>query len=202
MRKLLFFLLFAPIYVGAQCDLSIVDVNLDTYEVTIAVDNSDGCGSEGVTMLMVGFHIPGNEVAIDLEGDCFMNPNNSHVGWWYGPLSTTTADNWPEGYGIDDPLTTGDTVVMLLDNPAGIDCENDPILNTSLGCCASPLIDYYLAEEECIEFVIWQINFGPTWYIADGGWATGNNEGVSPFTAEYIDMNCGTRAERTTQEGQ
>ena len=190
MRKLFLLLLFAPVIAEAQCDLSIVDVNLNTYEVTVAVDNSDGCSGGTVSMLMIGFHVPGNEIAIDLEGDCFMNPSNSHVGWWYGPLATPASNNWPEGYGIDDPLVAGDTVILPLDNPSGVDCVNDPILTTSLGCCAAPLIDYYLAEEECIEFVIWQVNYSPSWYIADGGWATGNNDGVSPFVAEYPDMDC------------
>ena len=41
---------------SAQCDLSIVDVNLNTYDVTVAAEG-EGCM---VTMLQIGFHIPGN----------------------------------------------------------------------------------------------------------------------------------------------
>jgi hypothetical protein len=179
-KKLFLLLLFAPVFVSAQCDLSIVDVNLNTYDVTVVVGEGEGCT---VSMLQIGFHIPGNEQPLSI-GPCVMNPDNFHPGWWYGALAMVPS-SW-----ADLPITNGDTIVMPLDNAFGADCSPGEPESNSLGCCAAPFLDYYLEQGECIEFVIWQINFSPTWYTADGGWAIGNYDGVSPFTAEYPDMDC------------
>ena len=32
---------------SAQCDVDIIDVNLSTYEVTLEIVNSEGCGMQG-----------------------------------------------------------------------------------------------------------------------------------------------------------
>jgi len=178
-KKLFLFLLFIPVCIDAQCDLSIVDVNLNTYDVTVAAEG-EGCM---VTMLQIGFHIPGSQESLSI-GPCVMNPDNFHPGWWYGALAMVPS-SW-----ADLPITNGDTIVMPLDNAFAADCSPGEPESNSLGCCAAPFLDYYLEQGECIEFVIWQINFSPTWYTADGGWATGTDDGVSPFIDEYPDMNC------------
>ena len=165
---------------ASQCDLSILDVNLNTYDVTVAVEEGEGCT---VSMLQIGFHIPGNEQPLSI-GPCVMNPDNFHPGWWYGALAMIPS-SWA---GL--PIANGDTIVLPLDNAFVADCSPGEPESNSLGCCAAPFLDYYLEQGECIEFVIWQINFSPTWYTADGGWATGTDDGVSPFTAEYPDMDC------------
>ena len=181
-RKLIFAgaLLWTPIHNSAQCNLSIVDVDLNTYDVTVAVGEGEGCT---VSMLQIGFHIPGDEQPLSI-GPCVMNPDNFHPGWWYGALAMIPS-SWA---GL--PIANGDTIVMPLDNAFEADCSPGEPESNSLGCCAAPFLDYYLEQGECIEFVIWQINFSPTWYTADGGWATGTDDGVSPFTAEYPDMDC------------
>ena len=47
MKKLLLALLLLPFTLLGQCDVAITDVNLDTYEVTIEVINSEGCTANG-----------------------------------------------------------------------------------------------------------------------------------------------------------
>ena len=174
-------LLWTPLHDSAQCDLSIIDVDLNTYEVTIVVGEGEGCT---VSMIQIGFHIPGNEQPLSL-GDCVMNPNNFHPGWWYSALAVAPS-SW-----ADLPIANGDTITIPLDNPFNADCSPGVTGNGSLGCCAAPFLDYYISEGLCIEFVLWQVNFGATWYTADGGWATGTNDGVSPYGPDsYPDQDC------------
>ena len=163
----------------AQCDVDIIDVNLNTYEVTLEIVNSEGCGMQGygatpgaINMLMIGLHVPGVDEPWDPDGPCDMSPNSNHLGWTYGTSLGSTPNNWANDFDIDMPLYSGDTVVMQLDNPYGTDCVNDPFLTGSISCCAPQYIDYWIGLGECIEVVIWQINYSNTWYAADGGWAT------------------------------
>ena len=65
MKKLILILLLLPFNLLGQCDVAITDVNLNTYEVTIEVINSEGCTANGpggvdgaVTMLQIGYHLP------------------------------------------------------------------------------------------------------------------------------------------------
>ena len=184
-----------------QCDVAITNVNLETYEVTIEVLNSLGCTAGGpggvngkVTQLQIGYHLPEpidpDNVVVDLmtlpDAPCSpqwdangynlgMNPNSFHPGWWYSPSTSVSFDEDIMGNG----LVAGDIVNIPL-NPPG-DYENYP---TPLAECGDDLIDYWLSEEECIEFVVWQLNYGATWYQNNGGWADGDGPGT------YRDQNC------------
>ena len=144
---------------------------------------------------MIGFHIPGQNEAVDADGDgpCFMSENSSHPGWWFGPAASSLPGNWA---GSEFPLYTGDTFVVELDFSSNDNCTGSP----AMGCCAAPLIDYWLDQEECIEFVIWQINYSNTWYQNDGpnapggGWAelgpSDNGQQTLSNVQIYPDMNC------------
>jgi gliding motility-associated-like protein len=203
MKRLLFLLTFFHVFViSGQCDLAITDVNLNTYEVTVEVINGEGCGATGyngsndhVNMVMIGFHIPGQNEAVDVDDDgpCFMAPTSNHPGWWYGP----SASDFPSNYASSEfPLYTGDTFVVELDNPSNGNCDGSP----AIGCCAAPVIDYWLDQGECVEFVIWQINYSNSWYQNDGpnapggGWAElgANDDGQQPLSNVqiYPDMDC------------
>ena len=205
MKKLILILLLLPFNLLGQCDVAITDVNLNTYEVTIEVINSEGCTANGiggvdgaVTMLQIGYHLPeaiepDNEV-VDLLTlpDAPCSPQwvdngftlgmvaNQYSGWWYSPTATVTFD--PDLMG--DGLVTGDVVVVPL-NPPG-DYVNTPY---PLAECGDDLIDYWLSEGECIEFVVWQLNYGATWHTANGGWAETTN-GYVPDPSTYQDPNC------------
>ena len=192
----------------AQCDVAITGVDLNTYEVTIEVINSSGCiaapigGTPGkVSQLQIGYHLPepinpDNEVIEDFN-DTFglppcspqwdangwylgMNPDNNHPGWWYSPSTSTTFD--PEIMG--DGLVTGDVVTIPLNPPGNYDTYPSPTAE-----CGDDLIDYWVSEGECIEFVVWQLNYGNTWYQGNGGWASlASNPDFAPGT--YQDQNC------------
>jgi len=179
----LIFLLLSSLLMNSQCDLSIIDVNLNTYEVTVVVNNSTNCGNIGyqgsnseVNMIQIGAHVPGNEDNLDL-GNCAMQ-QNIHLGWVWGPNANALPNNWSSDFGYDFPLTVGDTVIMQLD----YEYSNPDILEN----CFDEYIDYWLSQGECIEFVIWQINYSSTWYQQDGGWAVGNENPGLP----YPDQNC------------
>ena len=188
-----------------QCDVAITNVNLETYEVTIEVLNSLGCTANGpggvngkVTQLQIGYHLPepinpDNEIIEDFN-ETFglppcspqwdangyylgMNPDNNHPGWWYSPSTSTTFDSDIMG----DGLVTGDVVTIPL-NPSGDWPSGYPLAE-----CGDDLIDYWVSEGECIEFVVWQVNYGATWYTGNGGWA-GVPDGYAPGT--YQDQNC------------
>jgi gliding motility-associated-like protein len=206
MKKLTFLLLFVhSLLIKGQCDVAITDVNLNTYEVTVEVINSEGClpspigGVSGaVTMLQIGYHLPeaidpDNEV-VDLltlpDAPCSpqwvdngytlgMVSTSNYPGWWYSPPVSNTFDADLMG---TNGLTTGDVVVIPL-NPPG-DYITTP---TPLAECGDDLIDYWLSEGECIEFVVWQLNYGSTWHAANGGWAV-NENGYAPGT--YQDQDC------------
>ena len=190
-----------------QCDVAITDVNLETYEVTVEVINSEGClpapigGVSGaVTMLQIGYHLPeaidpDNEVVdlltlpnapcspqwVDNGYTLGMVPTSNHPGWWYSPSVSNTFDADLMGA---NGLTTGDVVVIPL-NPPG-DYETFPY---PLAECGDDLINYWLSEGECIEFVVWQLNYGSSWYTANGGWAESAN-GYVPNPSTYQDQNC------------
>ena len=56
MKKLFLALFFLPFNLLGQCDVAITDVNLNTYEVTVEVINSEGClpaGIGGVQVLLL-----------------------------------------------------------------------------------------------------------------------------------------------------
>ncbi len=186
---------------NAQCDVSITGVDVNTYEVTVEVINSERCGSQGyngtnsaINMLMIGMHVPGYDIPWDpdAEGPCDMSPTSNHLGWTYGSSINSLPNNWANSYDIDMPLQAGDIVVMQLDNPYGTDCVDDPFLTGSMGCCAPDYIDYWHDLDECVEFVVWQINYSQTYYASEGGWATtGPNGDGTPWgsTQPYPDVN-------------
>jgi gliding motility-associated-like protein len=184
-----------------QCDVAITAVNLETYEVTIEVLNSLGCTANGpggvngkVTQLQIGYHLPepinpDNEVIEDFNetfglppcspnwpGYLGQNPSSNHIGWWYSPSASVTFQEDIMG----DGLVTGDVVTIPLNPPGDYDTYPYPLAE-----CGDDLIDYWLSEDECIEFVVWQVNYGATWYQCNGGWADGT---WCPDT--YQDMDC------------
>ena len=184
-----------------QCDVAITDVNLETYEVTIEVLNSLGCTANGiggvngkVTQLQIGYHLPepinpDNEVIEDFNetfglppcspnwpGYLGQNPSSNHPGWWYSPSASVAFQEEIMG----DGLVTGDIVNIPLAPPGNYDVYPYPLAE-----CGDDLIDYWLSEDECIEFVVWQVNYGATWYQCNGGWADGT---WCPDT--YQDMDC------------
>ena len=142
MKNLFLVLLLLPFSIAGQCDVAITDVNLNTYEVTVEVINSEGCydnlpppfGVDGkVNMLQIGYHLPeaidpDNEV-VDLltlpDAPCSpqwvdngytlgMVSTSNYPGWWYSPPVSSTFDEDLMG----DGLETGDVVVIPL-NPPG-----------------------------------------------------------------------------------
>ena len=191
-----------------QCDVAITGVNLETYEITIEVINSVGCiaapigGTPGkVSQIQIGYHLPepinpDNELIEDFN-ETFglppcspqwdangyylgMNPNNNHPGWRYSPSTSTTFTSEIMG----DGLVTGDIINIPLNPPGDYDTYPTPTAE-----CGDDLIDYWLSEDECIEFVVWQLNYGSTWYTGNGGWATlASNPDFAPGT--YQDQNC------------
>ncbi|MDA7648721.1 gliding motility-associated C-terminal domain-containing protein [Akkermansiaceae bacterium] len=207
MKKLTFLLLFVhSLLINGQCDVAITDVNLNTYEVTVEVINSEGCTANGpggvngaVTMLQIGYHLPeaidpDNEV-VDLltlpDAPCSpqwvangytlgMVPTSNYPGWWYSPTANVTFDSDLMG----DGLVTGDVVVLPLNPPGDYITTPYPLAE-----CGDDLIDYWLSEGECIEFVVWQLNYGSTWHAANGGWAETAN-GYVPDPSTYQDQNC------------
>ena len=209
MKRLLFLITYLhAFFIQGQCDVAITNVDLNTYEVTIEVINSAGCiaapigGTPGkVSQLQIGYHLPepinlDNEIIEDFN-ETFglppcspqwdangwylgMNPDNNHPGWWFSPSTSTTFD--PEIMG--DGLVTGDIINIPLNPPGNYDTYPYPLAE-----CGDDLIDYWLSEDECIEFVVWQLNYGNTWYQGNGGWASSaNNPDFAPGT--YQDQNC------------
>lgn len=209
MKRLLFLITYLhAFFIQGQCDVAITNVDLNTYEVTIEVINSTGCiaapigGTPGkVSQLQIGYHLPepinpDNEIIEDFN-ETFglppcspqwdangwylgMNPDNNHPGWWFSPSTSTTFD--PEIMG--DGLVTGDIINIPLNPPGNYDTYPYPLAE-----CGDDLIDYWLSEDECIEFVVWQLNYGNTWYQGNGGWASSaNNPDFAPGT--YQDQNC------------
>ena len=209
MKKSLFLLIFLhSFFIHGQCDVAITDINFTTYEVTIEVINSAGCiaapigGTPGkVSQIQIGYHLPepinpDNEVIEDFNETFGLppcspqwdvngyylgqNPNSNYPGWWYSPSTSTTFD--PEIMG--DGLVTGDIAIIPLNPPGDYVTYPSPTAE-----CGDDLIDYWLSEGECIEFVLWQINYGATWHAGNGGWATNtNNPDWIPDT--YQDQNC------------
>ncbi len=190
---------------NAQCDVSITGVDVNTYEVTVEVINSTGCTANGpggvdgaVTMLQIGYHLPEpvdiNNAVVDLatlpDGPCspqwVANGYNlgmvdgNYSGWWYSPSVSVTFDSDLMG----DGLETGDEVVISLNPPGDYVTYPYPLAE-----CGDDLIDYWLSEDECIEFVVWQLNYGSTWHTANGGWAESLN-GYVPNPMTYQDPNC------------
>lgn len=203
--SLLFFLHFTT---KGQCDVAITGVDLNTYEVTIEVINSAGCiaapigGTPGkVSQIQIGYHLPepinpDNEIIEDFNETFGLppcspqwdangyylgqNPNSNHPGWWYSPSTSTTFDADIMGSG----LVTGDVVTIPLNPPGNYDVYPSPTAE-----CGDDLIDYWVSEGECIEFVLWQINYGNTWYQGNGGWASlASNPDFAP--GSYQDQNC------------
>lgn len=207
MKKLLFFIAYLHAFViQGQCDVAITDVDLNTYEVTIEVLNSLGCTANGpggvngkVTQLQIGYHLPepinpDNEIIEDFNETFGLppcspqwdangyylgqNPDSFHPGWWYSPSTSVTFQSDIMGSG----LVTGDVVTIPLNPPGDYDTYPSPTAE-----CGDDLIDYWVSEGECIEFVVWQVNYGATWYTGNGGWA-GVPDGYAPGT--YQDQNC------------
>ena len=201
-RLLVAFIALHGFLIHGQCDVAITNVNLETYEVTVEVINSLGCTANGpggvngkVTQLQIGYHLPeainaDNEVVdlltipnapcspqwVDNGYNLGMSENSNHVGWWYSPSTSVTFNSDIMGEG----LQSGDEVVIPLNPPGDYVTYPYPLAE-----CGDDLIDYWLSEDECIEFVVWQLNYGATWYMDNGGWADGD---WAPGT--YQDQNC------------
>lgn len=216
MKKLFLFLLLLPLSILGQCDLSIIDVNLDTYEVSVYVNNSEGCPlstiggiPDAITMIQIGYHLPNpinpDNAIVDLltlpDAPCSpgwaangynlgMSSESCHPGWWFSPSLL----GYIGFYDNDQlPAYTGDTIIVPL-NPSNLDYVTIPNPTAE---CGDDLIDYWLSEGECIEFVIWHMNTNHTWYEDEGGWTPGcYTDSVSgelitpPFAGAYPDPTC------------
>ena len=189
--------LFFPLLCSAQCDLEIIDVDLNQGYVTVAFNNTENCGGasgpDGISEIQFGFQA--------LDGDCnamnqgwelpsgfSLSSESNHPGWIYSATSTDTGNNWTNLYdeSIDPPYYTGDTVVFPIYNQYQSDCVNGQFAY-GMYCQVEPVVNYWVDQGLSVQVVIWQISYGVTMYAADGGWAEvgpsgdGTSSGSGPY---------------------
>lgn len=187
--------------VSAQCDLEILDVDLIDGYVTVAFNNTEGCGGtggpDGVSEIQFGFQALDEDCNAmnqgwDLPSGFSLSPEANHPGWVYSATSTESNGNWTNLYSddIDPPYYTGDTVSFPIYNQYQSDCVDGPYAY-GLYCQLENVIDYWLSLDLSIQTVIWQISYGPTMYAEDGGWAEvgANGDGTSSGSGLYEDQN-------------
>ena len=193
--------LFFPLLCSAQCDLEIIDVDLNQGYVTVAFNNTENCGGEGgpngISEIQFGFQA--------LDGDCnamnqgwdfpsgfSLSPESNHPGWIYSATSTESGNNWTNLYGdsVDPPYYTGDTVVFPIYNQYQSDCVNGQFAY-GMYCQVEPVIGHWVDQGLSVQVVVWQISYGVTMYAADGGWAEvgPNGDGTSSGSGLYEDAN-------------
>lgn len=178
----------------AQCDLQILDFNVDLNVITVAFNNTENCGGsagpDGIAEIQFGFQA--------VDADCnAMNqgwdfpwglsiPDDSfHPGWVYSATTTESPTNWTNldvwsSYNVDPPYYTGDTVTFPLDDfyQTG---------GNSLYATLPDVFDFWLDQGLSMQAVIWQISYGPTVYSDEGGWAEG--QPTPACCGEYDDEN-------------
>lgn len=186
-------LLWFPTASYAQCDLEILDFNLET--ITVAFNNTENCGGEGgpdgISEIQFGFQALDAEcnamnIGWDFPSGLSIPGDNNHPGWLYSATTTESITNWTNNYtdDLDPPYYTGDTITFPLDN---VYQETSGTMFFQLFDC----LTYWSEEGYSIQAVIWQISYGPTMYAADGGWAEvgPNGDGTTTGTGLYEDAN-------------
>jgi gliding motility-associated-like protein len=183
MRKLIYILLaLTGFNLNGQCDISIIDYDYNTGNITIDVIDSENCGcneftvndtecedsgsnivgnNENISHLVLGLHIP----ELD-EGWTECVDNTYHDGWtwkvknFYTNTSLSTEDTWS---------------------------ENIYEFSTFSNDCWDEILDYAQDNELCAELVVWQINLSQTVMVDNGGWAVNPNSGNQ--TQSYPDVD-------------
>ena len=186
-------LLWFPTASYAQCDLEILDFNLET--ITVAFNNTENCGGEGgpdgISEIQFGFQALDADcnamnIGWDFPSGLSIPGDNNHPGWLYSATTSELIFNWTNDYGpeLDPPYYTGDTITFPLDN---VYQETSGTMFFQLFDC----LTYWSEEGYSIQAVIWQISYGPTMYAADGGWAEvgPNGDGTTTGTGLYEDAN-------------
>ena len=186
-------LLWFPTASYAQCDLEILDFNLET--ITVAFNNTENCGGEGgpdgISEIQFGFQALDADcnamnIGWDFPTGLSIPGDNNHPGWLYSATTSEMVFNWTNDYGpeLDPPYYTGDTITFPLDN---VYQETSGTMFFQLFDC----LTYWSEEGYSIQAVIWQISYGPTMYAADGGWAEvgPNGDGTTTGTGLYEDDN-------------
>jgi len=207
-RFLVTLILFLSYSTQGQCDLELINVDIEAGTYTIAFNNTENCGGtggpDGVSEIQIGFQ------AIDPENDCSaMNqgwtfpsgitiPDDSnHPGWLFTSTSAETPignwtniwDDWP--WDIDPPYYTGEVITFPMYNQYQNDCSPGAFWSTYLSCQLQDALQFWVNEGLSIQAVIWQISYGPTMYAADGGWAEvgpGGN-GIEPSCCGVYEDN-------------
>lgn len=187
MRKLLLALLLLPFSALGQCDLELLGFDTTTGDITIVVNNSENCGCNEFTS--IGTSCTGdtedNEVVHHLNlGINFDNtlpmPECAeaveyHPGWRFLNFTFIFHDDLP-----DDGAVTGDTLNfnIIPDNVGLFDSWT----------CWQEYLTTDLGPDECIEFVIWQINYSQT---------NTENQGAPSLGGYPWQDTCGTCAFQT-----
>ena len=155
LKLLLLFLLGAVGVSWSQCDLEIIGFDIETFDITIAVNSGYGCSNPNVSDydpfgddiydLIIGIQT----VAEDDPYPCFweQDPTTPEYGWVLVniPLSQP---GFEIGQGDDNILNTGDTLTFNLvgENP----------IETQEECLHEAFESGYF--DDCSQIVIWQIN--------------------------------------------
>ena len=184
-----------------QCDLELLEADLIQGTVTVAFNNTNGCGGEagpdGISEIQFGFQAVDADCNAMNQGWSFpfgfsLNGDNNHPGWIYSPTTMDTPTNWTNLYdeSVEPPYYTGDTVVFPIFNAYQSDCVDGPFAN-GMYCQLEAVIGYWLDQGLSIQVVIWQISYGPTMYAEDGGWAEvgANGDGTNVGSGLYEDQN-------------
>lgn len=154
-----------------DCDVDFVDFNPITYDVSIVIISQQNCGQslnngptsnmDDIGMLQIATHVPG----WDFDWGCVSA--DYHLGWTFdNPLSGFALNSYSNGDTINYNLFSDDSIYD--------DCFQELLESDTLS--------------ECLEIVLWQINYSQTLLVEDGGWAStcgtcGNQ------TQEYPDIN-------------
>jgi len=174
-------LLYFPFSSYAQCDLELLGFNAVEGLVTVAFNNTNGCGGtggpDGVSEIQFGFQAVDEDcnamnIGWDFPSGFSISGDNNHPGWVFSSTTTELAGNWTNLYddSLDPPYYTGDTVSFPVFNSYQNDCI-DGTFSGSMSCELSNVIDYWSSEGYSIQIVIWQISYGPTMYSDEDGWA-------------------------------
>lgn len=155
LKLLLLFLLGAVGVSWSQCDLEIIGFDVETFDITIAVNNGNGCSNpnspdydpsnDEIYDLVIGIQT----IADDNPYPCFwnQNPDTSNYGW---VLINIPLDQpgFEIGQGDDNVLQTGDTLTFNLTGENPIETQED--------CLREAFETGYF--DDCSQIVIWQIN--------------------------------------------
>lgn len=182
----------------AQCDLQILQFDVNANTITVAFNNTQNCGGSagptGIAELQFGFQAVDADCNAMNQGWDFpwglsIPDNSNHPGWVYSATTTESPTNWTNldvwaEYDLEPPYYTGDTVTFPLDDFY----QNN---SGSMFSTLPDVFDFWLEQDLGIQAVIWQISYGPTMYAADGGWAEVGVNGDGTFwgSGVYDDQN-------------